>query len=512
MSELVGTNVELEVTNVAHGGVAVARLDGRVVFVADSLPGETVLARISSADHKSFWRAEAIEVIEPSAHRRPHVWESASIDRDPDRRAGGAEFGHIELGWQRELKRQVLVDSLQRFAKLDTPLAAEVIVEAVEGDDAANGLGWRTRVSLHVDDQGIVGPYAARSHRVVAVPDLPLATQPVEYAAPLDERVFGADRIDVISDGKRGARVVLHRPEAVDHAGESAAGRGGRGPGKGREGGRGGAAISPGAASSRGSGRSAKSGGNAARSNGADSDGYFSDDNAPRKAASGGYPPNGPAQSRASIPSYTPAPPKPGKQIVERVGEREFRLEELGFWQVHHGAARTLTAALQQQLLPELFDPAAANLDLYGGVGLLAGALADRFGTKLRIESVESDWRATANAEFNLRDVTGATAVTARVDRYLADRVRGVTAAERAALARASVILDPPRAGAGKQVVGQLLDLAPAQIAYVACDPVAFARDLALFREGGYELRNLRAFDLFPHTHHVEALGVLTRG
>ncbi|QWT25316.1 hypothetical protein KPL76_06575 [Subtercola sp. PAMC28395] len=344
-----------------------------------------------------------------------------------------------------------------------------------------------------------------------------MATQPVEYAAPLDERVFGADRIDVISDGKRGARVVLHRPEAGDRADASTAGRargsgsdGGRGAGRG--GARGGARA--GAAGGRGSGSSAKSGGDARSSADYASDyasDYSSGKNSPR-TTTGSRGQSSSAQARASIPSYTPAPPKPGKQIVERVGEREFRLEELGFWQVHHGAAGTLSAALQHQLLPELFDPAAANLDLYGGVGLLAGALADRFGTEIRIESVESDWRATANAEFNLRDIDGATAVTARVDRYLADRVKGVTAAERAALARASVVLDPPRAGAGKQVVGQLLDLAPAQIAYVACDPVAFARDLALFREGGYELHNLRAFDLFPHTHHVEAIGVLTRG
>ncbi|CAN5269154.1 TRAM domain-containing protein [soil metagenome] len=467
MSELVGTNVELEVTNVAHGGVAVARLDGRVVFVADSLPGETVLARISAADHASFWRAEAVEVIVPSPHRRAHVWESASIERDPDRRAGGAEFGHIELSWQRELKRQVLVDSLQRFAKLEGP-ALDVEVEAVEGDDAANGLGWRTRVSLHVDRDGIVGPYAARSHRVVSVPDLPLATQPVEYAAPLDERVFGVERIDVISDGDRGARVVAHRAEPE----RPAPGRGGRSP--------------------RGAGRESNRG-------------------------ASGSPADAPARPGASrgpvaLDSYRPAAPAPGKPIVERVGDREFRLDELGFWQVHHGAARTLSDALQQQLIPELFDAAAGNLDLYGGVGLLAGAVADRFGPEVRIESVESDWRATLNAEFNLRDIRHATAVTARVDRYLTTRLNDATASERGALARASVILDPPRAGAGKQVISSLLELGPAQLVYVACDPVAFARDLAQLRAGGYELQSLRAFDLFPHTHHVEALGVLTRG
>jgi tRNA/tmRNA/rRNA uracil-C5-methylase (TrmA/RlmC/RlmD family) len=72
-------------------------------------------------------------------------------------------------------------------------------------------------------------------------------------------------------------------------------------------------------------------------------------------------------------------------------------------------------------------------------------------------------------------------------------------------------VLDPPRSGAGKAVVGSLLALEPAQIVYVACDPVAFARDVALFAAGGYEVRALRAFDLFPHTHHVEVVARLTR-
>ena len=75
----------------------------------------------------------------------------------------------------------------------------------------------------------------------------------------------------------------------------------------------------------------------------------------------------------------------------------------------------------------------------------------------------------------------------------------------------ATVILDPPRAGAGAKVVGQVLALKPKHIVYVACDPIALARDLKPLTEGGYELASLRAFDLFPHTHHVEAVASLIR-
>src|SRR3954468_19663988 len=137
--------VDLDITNVAHGGVFVARHEGRVVFVPDTMPGERIRARITDRKHDSFWRAETLEVIDAAPERQAHVWEAASIDRSPDARAGGAEFGHIRLDPQRELKRRVMTDSLQRMAKLES----EVVVEPVDGE-SADGTGWRTRVRLQV--------------------------------------------------------------------------------------------------------------------------------------------------------------------------------------------------------------------------------------------------------------------------------------------------------------------------------------------------------------------------
>ena len=203
-------------------------------------------------------------------------------------------------------------------------------------------------------------------------------------------------------------------------------------------------------------------------------------------------------------------PPGPRPTIEERVGDRTFRLDRDGFWQVHRGAAATLSRAVQDLIDGDLFDPGAANLDLYGGVGLLAAAVGDRFGDAVRITTVESDARATEHAGANLADWVGARAVTARVDRFLDDLAEGSTAAERARLHDATVVLDPPRSGAGRQVVDRLAELRPRQLVYVACDPVALARDVGLLRERGYELADLAAFDLFPNTHHVEAVARLT--
>jgi tRNA/tmRNA/rRNA uracil-C5-methylase (TrmA/RlmC/RlmD family) len=411
------------VTNVAHGGVFVARHEGRVVFVSDAIPGERVRARISEARHGSFWRADTVEVLTPSEHRRPHVWAAASVDRDPDDRAGGAEFGHIELGYQRALKASVISDALSRMAKLEL----SPVVEAAPGDEVPGGeapegtpgLGWRTRVRLQVAEDGTVGPYAARSHRVIAVDDLPLATAAVAAAAPLHSSFPGARSVDVIGPSAGGEIVFPNEPGAA-------------------------------------------------------------------------------SASRSHV-------------IRERVGEREFELDARGFWQVHHQAAGVLTRAVQDAVDDASFDPSAANLDLYGGVGLLAAAVGDRFGRTTKITSVESAANATDFAARNLADWIGAAAVTGRVERYVARAAAQASAVERGRQRAATVVLDPPRSGAGKAVVGSLLALEPAQIVYVACDPVAFARDVALFAAGGYEVRALRAFDLFPHTHHVEVVARLTR-
>ncbi|MBT2503059.1 class I SAM-dependent RNA methyltransferase [Curtobacterium sp. ISL-83] len=415
MGESVGTLLELDVTGIAHGGISVARHDGRVVFVSDAIPGEKVVARVTEDRKKSFWRADTVEVLEPSEHRVAHVWPEAALERDPAERPGGAEFGHIALAHQRTLKRDVLLDSFARFAHTDLveTLGHDVIVEAAPGDDEANGLGWRTRVRLHVDEDGTAGPFAARSHTVVPVTGLPLATAVVEQGAPLGRGGLpGASVVDVLAPaGAEGARLVID-------------------------------------------------------------------------------------EQRPTV-------------VTETVGDRSFAVDDNGFWQVHRAAPAVLTAAVQDLVDRERLDAEGQHLDLYGGVGLLAAALGDLIGPKARVTSVESAPRATEHAQANLAEWLGARAETGRVDRWLARTVASLTAAERTRFRTGTIVLDPPRSGAGRETVVQIAALQPAQVVYVACDPVALARDVATFADLGYRLEALRAVDLFPHTHHMEAVARL---
>ncbi|MDT0141117.1 TRAM domain-containing protein [Microbacterium sp. PRC9] len=447
MSETGGI-LDLDITGVAHGGVFVARHEGRVVFVPDTIPGERVRVRLTDTGKKSFWRGETLEVLEASPHRQLHVWRQADVDIPPEQRPGGADFGHIALEHQRALKLEVLLDALHRFGGITDPVATMsgvAPVPALDGAEAdgesVDGTGWRTRVSLHVDADGNVGQYAARSHRVVPLEDLPLATPAVERAA-LALAASEPGRIDLIQPADGRVRT-LPRPVRTSDA----AARRGRG-------------------------------------------------------------------GRAATPRHRKAPAP--EVVLESVGGRDFRVDAGGFWQVHRLAAHTLTTTVAAALgaLPgdaAAVDPDAWHLDLYGGVGLFAATLGDLGGSSTRVTSVESDARATEHAGENLAEWVGARAETGRVDRWLARLAAEASVPERERLSRGVVLLDPPRSGAGREVVDHLTSLAPATVVYVACDPVALARDIATFRAGGYEVASVDGLDLFPNSHHVEAVAVLTR-
>lgn len=391
--------LDLDITGIAHGGTFIARHEGRVVFVSDAIPGERVRVQISDASKSSFWRGETVEVLDASPHRRAHVWAEADVSRAPADRAGGADLGHIELAHQLALKRQVLQEALDKFA------GPGITAPEVEPIDSGDGTGWRTRISLHVDDDGVVGPFAARSHQVIAVQSHPLARRRVAAEARALKNAKPG-RIDIV-ESSGGQIHVIRRSEA----------------------------------------------------------------------------------------GKRPAP----QLITEQVGERKFTLDADGFWQVHAHAAHTLDNAVRTTLAGRV-SPEATHFDLYGGVGLFAASLVDLGATD--IVTVESSRRATEHARQNLAafDVT---AVTARVDRFLAghapDKQSGV------------VVLDPPRAGAGRTVVEGVHALSPEAILYVACDPVALARDLGTFRGLGWRTESLQAFDLFPNSHHFEVVALLTR-
>ncbi|GAA2204019.1 class I SAM-dependent RNA methyltransferase [Nonomuraea monospora] len=192
--------------------------------------------------------------------------------------------------------------------------------------------------------------------------------------------------------------------------------------------------------------------------------------------------------------------PRRGSGVLhEQVGDREFRVAGSGFWQVHPGAAETLLDAVLAYAAPE---PGEWALDLYCGVGLFAAGLAEIVGPEGAVFGLESEAAAVRDARANLRDLPQARVERGRVEEAL-DRFQ----IERADL----VVVDPPRAGLGRDVVERIVSLDALRIVYVSCDPATLARDLAWFGERGYVLSDLRAFDAFPMTHHVECVALVVK-
>jgi hypothetical protein len=177
---------------------------------------------------------------------------------------------------------------------------------------------------------------------------------------------------------------------------------------------------------------------------------------------------------------------------------RSYEVSAGGFWQVHPGAATVLAAEVLDALDPQ---PGDRVVDLYAGVGLFAALLGERVGPAGSVLALEGDARACADAARNTSDQPHVKVRTAGVD--------AATVAGR--VGRPSLlVLDPPRAGAGVDVAKAIVGLAPRRVAYVACDPATFARDLKVFLDAGWDMPSLRAFDLFPMTEHVELVALLT--
>ncbi|GAA1428576.1 class I SAM-dependent RNA methyltransferase [Microlunatus lacustris] len=186
-----------------------------------------------------------------------------------------------------------------------------------------------------------------------------------------------------------------------------------------------------------------------------------------------------------------------GTEVTEQAAGRRWEVATDGFWQVHPGAADTLVDAVLEGLAPQ---PGEQAFDLYCGVGLFAGALA---AAGCRVWGLEAGHGAILAARRNLEEFGDQV-------RLRADRVeRGLTKLPRRA---DLVVLDPPRSGAGKEVVAAVLARRPRAVAYVACDPAALGRDLATAARHGYAPTSIRGFDLFPMTSHVECVAVLEPG
>ena len=442
--------LELRCGAVAAGGSTVARADdGRVVFVRHALPGELVRARVTAVA-TSYLRADAVEILEPSACRV----EPPCAHAGPDR-CGGCDFQHVELGEQRRLKAALVAEQLRRLAGLD----CSVPVEELPG--APDGLGWRTRVRFAADGDGRLGMRRHRSHEVEAVEQCAVAAASIAATGAQRARWHPGLEVEVLAPAAPAPAATA--PATAAAAAPAAAARASQDP-PAKEPGAGGANALV-AATSQGDRWPAV---------------------APRLLAPatglvvGGRAIRGPGSVRAEVLGHT------------------FRISAGSFWQAHSHGPTVLGRAVLDGLEPRRGE---AVLDLFAGVGLFSVLLGSAVGPDGSVLAVERDRGACADARHNTRRFA-----------HVEVREANVSSAVLASLGRYDlVVLDPPRQGAGAGLMTALVELEPAprRVAYVACDPASFARDLAVALQAGWSMPSLRAFDQFPMTEHVEIVALL---
>jgi tRNA/tmRNA/rRNA uracil-C5-methylase (TrmA/RlmC/RlmD family) len=185
-------------------------------------------------------------------------------------------------------------------------------------------------------------------------------------------------------------------------------------------------------------------------------------------------------------------------EATQRVGQRVWRVPVTAFWQAHRDAARVYSGLVAAWAG---LSPGLTAWDLYGGAGVFAAVLAESVGEAGHVTTVDTSRGSARAARAALADLGQVSVVTESVRRVLTGRP-----------GRADVaVLDPPRTGAGREVVDLLAAAGVPRIIHIGCEAASFARDVGLYLGHGYAVEELRVFDSFPLTHHVECVAVLSR-
>ena len=464
------SEVFLQLLRPVHGGYCLAHRDGQTYMVRFGLPGETVKAVPVAKKGKVIF-AEVSEVLQASPQRQVPVWALGGPGG-----TGGADLCHVKLPYQRQWKTQVLADCLRRlggeevYAQALAASGGELSCQGVSSGHAGgeDGLGYRLRADFEVSSAGRLAMTKFRGEELVEIDSFPLADPMISYSSIFSNP---ASWSQVFTPGGRVRAWASANGLRVWN------------------------------------GRS-----------------LFDE-------------------------SAHPVTEKNVRLTVPGFGD--YLVAPSGFWQAHRQAARILceqvmaaatsdfglgsgVSTAQGEGLGNPFSgegdgsseaserseadassdrPPAfgdrkweAILELYSGAGLFSRPLASILSRGGRLNTLEGSKPAVKMARKNLSGVPGRLQIrAARVDaRALADYADKMKAPP-------LVVMDPPRSGAGQKVMAALANLEPDCIIYVACDPAALARDLKVAVSRGYQIASLQAFDLFPHTHHVESVCLMSR-
>lgn len=508
----------------AHGGAFVARTEQGVIFVRHGIVGEQAEVRITAIGPKRrFYFADVISVPVPSLARRPHPWIQADALATEEERAeatgvpellGGMEYGHISLAEQRRYKTDIVRTQINRLGglPLESPLLTNLIVEELPLRDNNEGLSWRTRVRYNVTKVRTqpgnekntnqknsvgkkspavtwrVGMHPYRASQPVPVVDFPLAAPELRNLELERLNLRGVREVEatVSSRGRILLQFIVDPRFSIEEVAKDI------------------------------------------EQQAADAWGLL----AKRKISLFFTPQstsNGKPKRRRPGSSHTPYRRVPEgdqllgaglRSVTEEVtfGSRRFsyQVSAGGFWQIHRAAPSTMVGTMLTMLRPQEGECA---LDLYAGAGLFTAALADAVGATGTVVSIEGSPVTHKDARSNFAPDgcsrtensanTRIEVIRGDVARHLVDLKTALEFGEIPAID--AVVLDPSREGANRTTLERLDALDPKRILYVACDPASLGRDTGILRELGWDMVQLRAFDMYPNTHHVESVALFER-
>ena len=511
----------------AHGGAFVARTEQGVIFVRHGIVGEQAEVRITAIGPKRrFYFADVISVPVPSLARRPHPWIQADALATEEERAaatgvpellGGMEYGHINLDEQRRYKTDIVRTQINRLGglPLESPLLTNLMVEELPLRDNNEGLSWRTRVRYNVtkirtqpsDQQNSnepgsqknsgkkspavtwrVGMHPYRASQPVPVVDFPLAALELRNLELEKLNLRGVREVEatVSSRGRVLLQFIVDPRFSIEEVAKDI------------------------------------------EQQAADAWGLLA-----KRTISLFFTPqstsNGKPKRRRPGSSHTPYRRVPEgdqllgaglRSVTEEVtfGSRRFsyQVSAGGFWQIHRAAPSTMVGTMLTMLRPQEGE---CTLDLYAGAGLFTAALADAVGATGTGVSIEGSPVTHKDARSNFAPDgcsrtensanTRIEVIRGDVARHLVDLKTALEFGEIPAID--AVVLDPSREGANRTTLERLDALDPKRILYVACDPASLGRDTGILRELGWDMVQLRAFDMYPNTHHVETVALFER-
>ena len=507
----------------AHGGAFVARTEQGVIFVRHGIVGEQAEVRITAIGPKRrFYFADVISVPVPSLVRRPHPWIQADALATEQERAaatgvpellGGMEYGHISMAEQRRYKTDIVRTQINRLGglPLESPLLTNLIVEELPLRDNNEGLSWRTRVRYNVtkvraqdseekngeqNSDGKkspavtwrVGMHPYRASQPVPVVDFPLAAPELRNLELEKLNLRGVREVEatVSSRGRILLQFIVDPRFSIEEVSKDI------------------------------------------EQQAADAWGLL----AKRKISLFFTPQstsNGKPKRRRPGSAHSPYRRVPEgdqllgaglRSVTEEVtfGSRRFsyQVSAGGFWQIHRAAPSTMVGTMLTMLRPQEGE---CTLDLYAGAGLFTAALADAVGATGTVVSIEGSPVTHKDARSNFAPDgcsrtensadTRIEVIRGDVARHLVDLKTALEFGEIPAID--AVVLDPSREGANRTTLERLDALDPKRILYVACDPASLGRDTGILRELGWDMVQLRAFDMYPNTHHVESVALFER-